>query len=80
MFVDKCMESKRSYFLRTKKEFIIYELQYVDEIEMAKIKIEKFRCNIAGENKTITEKVIELQKKHYYGIFCAWNSKTKWHC
>ena len=54
MFVDKCTGFKRSHFLRTKKELTVCGLQYIDEMEMAKIKIEKFRCDNAGENKKFT--------------------------
>ena len=62
MFVDECTGFKRSYFLRTKKELTVCGLQYIDEMEMAKIKIEKFRCDNARENKKFTEKLSELKK------------------
>ena len=62
MFVDEHTKFKQNYFLKTKKELTVCGLKYVDEMEMTKIKIEKFRWDNAGENKKFTEKLLELQK------------------
>ena len=64
-------------FFKNKKELTVCGLQYIDEMEMAKIKIEKFRCDNARENKKFTEKLSDLQK-NYYEIFYTWDTATKW--
>ena len=55
MFVGKYTGFKQSYFLKKKKELAVCGLQYINEMEMTKMKIEKFRCNNTGENKKFTE-------------------------
>ena len=47
---------------KTKKELTVCGLQYIDEMEMAILKIEKFRCNNVDVNKKFMEKLLDLQK------------------
>ena len=57
----------------------MWGLQYIDEMEMAKTKIEKFRYNNAGENNKFTENLSELQKNILHLGCCNKMAKLKKH-